>query len=237
MTNPGEQYGAYPPPRPDYGPSYQQPYPPPPSGNAKKGVIAALGTAAGTTIGIVAGILLTIIIIMMFLLHACASAVHDMNKPPGADAPTCTGATCQINGLTITHMDVGFTHDLGSDGFMDTKAQGIYVVVTAHVTNNGTKSHDLNSMYQTLHIGAKQYQADSFANVGASGHWKTSVDLAPGFSDDVTFVFDVPESSVNEISSTSATFTEHTVLNLSSGLGGVFDDEAKPHDANMVLHQ
>src|SRR6516165_1791453 len=58
MTNPGEQYGAYPPPRPDYGPSYQQPYPPPPSGNAKKGVIAALGTAAGTTIGIVAGILL-----------------------------------------------------------------------------------------------------------------------------------------------------------------------------------
>jgi hypothetical protein len=73
--------------------------------------------------------------------------------------------------------------------------------------------------------------------VGASGHWKTSVDLAPGFSDDVTFVFDVPESSVNEISSTSATFTEHTVLNLSGGLGGVFDDEAKPHDANMVLHQ
>ena len=108
------------------------------------------------------------------------------------------------------------------------KVKGIYVVVTAHVTNNGTKSHGLDSMFQKLHIGAKEYQANPFANMGASSQIKTSVYVDPGFSDDVTFVFDVPQSSVSM--GTTSSFTEKTVLDVSGGLGG----EA-PNDVNVVL--
>lgn len=187
----------------------------------KKLVITMVGTAAG--------ILLAMFIVMLFVLHACASAVEDLKKDPGAGAPTVNlGANFDVGGLAVSNMNVQAKYDLGSDGFMDTRAKGIYVVATAHVTNNGTKAHGLDSMFQKLHIGAKEYQANPFADVGTSSHMKTSVYVDPGFSDDVTFIFDVPQSSVSL--GTTASFTEKTVLDVSGGLNG-----EKPNDVNVVL--
>jgi hypothetical protein len=187
----------------------------------KKLVITMVGTAAG--------ILLAIFIVMMFALHACGSAMHELHKDPAADAPTVNlGANFDVSGLAVSNMGVRAKYDLGSDGFMDTRAKGIYVVVTAHVTNNGTKAHGLDSMFQKLHIGAKEYQANPFADVGTSSHMKTSVYVDPGFSDDVTFIFDVPQSSVSL--GTTPSFTEKTVLDVSGGL-----DVETPNDVNVVL--
>jgi hypothetical protein len=186
----------------------------------KKFLIAMGGTAAG--------ILLAIFIVFMFLAHACGSAYEDLKKDPAADAPTVNlGTDFDVGGLAISKLAVHATYDLGGDDFMDTKPKGIYVVVTAHVANNGNKAHGLNSMFQKLHIGAKEYQADPFANVGTRGI-KTSVYVDPGFSDDVTFVFDVPRSSVSI--GTTLSFTEKTVLDVSGGLDG-----EKPPDVNVVL--
>jgi Protein of unknown function (DUF2510)/Domain of unknown function (DUF4352) len=182
-----------------------------------------------TIVGTAGGILLAIFIVLVFVLHACGSAYEDMKKDPSADAPTVNlGTSFDVGGLSVSNMEVKFQHDLGSDGFVDTTAKGIYVVVTAHVTNNGTKAHGLDSMYQKLHIGAKEYQANPFASMGASSHIKTSVYPDPGFSDDVTFIFDVPQSSVS--AGATASFTEKTVLNVSGGLNG-----EKPNEVNVTL--
>jgi hypothetical protein len=182
-----------------------------------------------TMLGSAAGILLAIFIVLMFVLHACASAYEDSKKDPASDAPTVNlGTDFEIGHLAISNMDVKVAHDLGGDGFIDTKAKGIYVIVTAHVTNNGTKAHGLNSMFQKLHIGEKEYEANPFADVGATSPMKTSVDPDPGFSDDVTFVFDVPQFSVT--TGTTASFTEKAVLNVSGGLDG-----DPPNDVNVVL--
>jgi hypothetical protein len=189
--------------------------------NMKKLVITMIGTAAG--------ILLAMFIVMLFFLHACASAMQDLHKDPAADAPTVNlGANFDVGGVAVSNMDVQVKYDLGSDGFMDTKAKGIYVVVTAHVTNKGTQAHGLDSTFQKLHIGAKEYQANPFADMGASTHMKSSVYVDPGFSDDVTFIFDVPQSSVSL--GTTASFTEKTVLDVSGGLDG-----EKPNHVNVVL--
>lgn len=192
-------------------------------GTFKKFAIVTGGTAAG--------ILLVIFIIVAFLAHACGAAARDLNKDSSADAPTVhLGENFNVGGLAVSNMKARLQSDLGSDGFMDKTAKGIYVVITAHVTNNGTKAHGLDSMSQKLLVGQKEYQADSFADVGSSTPMKTSVYLEPGFSDDVTFVFDVPRSSV--IEGTTASFTEKTVLEVSSGLDF---DAPKPKDVKVLL--
>lgn len=192
-------------------------------GTGKKFAIVMGGTTAG--------ILLAIFIVMAFVAHACGAAARDLNKDSSADAPTVhLGENFDVGGLAVSDMKAELQTDLGSDGFMDTKAKGIYVVITAHVTNNGTKAHGLDSMSQKLLIGDKEYQADSFANVGSSRPMKTSVYLEPGFSDDVTFVFDVPRSSVS--TGTTASFTEKTVLDVS---GGLDFDAPKPNDVKVLL--
>jgi hypothetical protein len=56
----------------------------------------------------------------------------------------------------------------------------------------------------------------------------TSVDVDPGFSDDVTFIFDVAQSSVNTWS--TASFSEKIVLNVSGGL-----NDEQPNYVNVVL--
>ncbi|WP_242453800.1 DUF4352 domain-containing protein [Mycolicibacterium sp. P9-64] len=181
-------------------------------------------------VGTAGGILLALFVVLLFVAHACSSAYEDSKKDPAADAQTVKlGTNFDVGGVAVSNMKVKVQHDLGSDGFMNTKAKGIYVVVTAHVTNNGTKAHGLDSMFQKLHVGAKEYQADPFANIGSSSDIKTSVDVDPGFSDDVTFIFDVPESSVSV--GTTASFTEETVLNVSGGLNG-----EQPNDVNVVLN-
>src|SRR5690242_2955834 len=128
------------------------------------------------TVGTAAGILLAIFIAMLFVLHSCGSAVEAMkNRDSPADTPTVNlGENFDVGGLAISNMHVRATDDLGSDGFIDTKAKGIFVVVTAKVTNNGTKAHDLSSMFQKLYVGDREYQANPFADVGTSSHMKTS---------------------------------------------------------------
>src|SRR5262245_49476245 len=115
----------------------------------KRFAIAMGGTAAG--------ILLAIFIVIAFLAHACGAAARDLNKDSAADEPTVSlGEDFDVGGLAVSNMHVHATNDLGSDGFMDTTAKGIFVVVTAHVTNNGNKAHGLDSMFQKLYIGGKE---------------------------------------------------------------------------------
>ena len=52
--------------------------------------------------------------------------------------------------------------------------------------------------------------------------------MDPGFSDDVSFAFDVPEASATRDNTMS--FPEGAVLNLSGGIGG-----PDPNDVNVVL--
>jgi Domain of unknown function (DUF4352) len=202
----------------------------PPTGAPSKGKPGgSLRRLLTTTVGTAGGVLLAIFVVILFVAHACASGYEESKKDPAADAPTVNlGQGFVVGGVAVSNMDVKVQHDLGSDGFMDTKAKGIYVVVTAHVTNNGTKARGLDSMFQKLHIGDKEYDANPFADVGATTPMKTSVDVDPGFSDDVTFIFDVPQTSVN--TGSTASFTEKTVLNVSGGL-----NDEQPNYVNVVL--
>jgi len=187
-----------------------------------------------TMVGAAAGILLAMFLVMGFLLYSCGSSMqHAEQSRAAAEAATPTvqlGQSFDVGGLSVTDMEVRLRHDLGSDGIFDTSAKGIYVVVLAHVTNDGTKARGLDSMYQKLHIGAREYQGNPFANVGAGSSLKTSVYVDPGFSDDVAFIFDVPKSSVSV--GTTGSFTDTAVLDVSAGLVW---DAPKPDHVKVAL--
>lgn len=186
----------------------------------KRWLIGTLATASG--------ILLALFIVAVWILHAVGSAIED-DKNADASIPTVTwskGLTFEIGGLSVSNLHIRSAYDLGGDEFFQSKAKGIFVIATMHVTNNGTESHDMTSLMQKLHIGAKEYHAESFAL--ASTNMKESVDIDPGFSDDVSFAFDVPEASV--VSNNEMSFPEGATLNLSGGIGG-----PDPNDVDVVL--
>lgn len=108
------------------------------------------------------------------------------------------------------------------------EANGIFVIFTAHVTNNGNKRRSLDSLGQKLILGDKEYTADSFADVGSSD-LKTSVDPEPGFSDDISFVFDVPTSLVTDANGESH-WNEKAVLKLST----LDFDAPDPHSIEAI---
>jgi|SRR6476659_3827436 len=183
-------------------------------------VIGTLATAAG--------ILLALFILAVWILHGVGSVIEG-SKDREAHIPTVTwskGQTFEVGGLSVSDLQIRGAYDLGGDEFFQTKAKGIFVVATMHVTNNGTERHDMTSLMQKLHIGAKEYHAESFAL--ANTNMKESVDVDPGFSDDVSFAFDVPEASATRDNTMS--FPEGAVLNLSGGIGG-----PDPNDVNVVL--
>lgn len=183
-------------------------------------VIGTLATAAG--------ILLALFILAVWILHGVGSVIEG-SKDREAHIPTVTwskGQTFEVGGLSVSDLQIRGAYDLGGDEFFQTKAKGIFVVATMHVTNNGTERHDMTSLMQKLHIGAKEYHAESFAL--ANTNMKESVDVDPGFSDDVAFAFDVPEASATRDNTMS--FPEGAVLNLSGGIGG-----PDPNDVNVVL--
>ena len=183
-------------------------------------VIGTLATAAG--------ILLALFILAVWILHGVGSVIEG-SKDREAHIPTVTwskGQTFEVGGLSVSDLQIRGAYDLGGDEFFQTNAKGIFVVATMHVTNNGTERHDMTSLMQKLHIGAKEYHAESFAL--ANTNMKESVDVDPGFSDDVSFAFDVPEASATRDNTMS--FPEGAVLNLSGGIGG-----PDPNDVNVVL--
>ena len=164
-------------------------------------------------------------------LGGLLSAVHG-EKAAKADIPTVAlGNSFDVGGLAVSGMKATTKSDLGSDGIMDTTAKGIYLLITADVTNNDNKAHGLDSTFQKLHIGDKEYSANPFAGIGSVSDIKTSVNLEPGFSDTVTFVFDVPLSTLN---GAGDGFTEKTVLNVSTGPDF---DAPEPREVTVVINK
>ena len=184
-------------------------------------VIGTLATAAG--------ILLALFILAVWILHGVGSVIEG-SKDREAHIPTVTwskGQTFEVGGLSVSDLQIRGAYDLGGDEFFQTKAKGIFVVATRCASpTTAPRAHDMASLVLKLHIGAKEYHAESFAL--ANTNMKESVDVDPGFSDDVSFAFDVPEASATRDNTMS--FPEGAVLNLSGGIGG-----PDPNDVNVVL--
>ena len=69
-------------------------------------------------------------------------------------------------------------------------AKGKYLVVYVNVTNNGSSSNTLLLAQQKLNAGGQTYDADPEANFYLTG--TATVDIAPGATEEVGVVFDVP---------------------------------------------
>jgi len=142
-------------------------------------------------------------------------------KSPEGPLTVDLGATFDVGGLTLSDTEFYQLGDLEALG-QSRPPRGVYIVFFAEVANNGSKGYGLNSAFQKLHIGGKEYQGNPFLGKGSG-----SVYLEPGFAgSEVFFIFDVPTSSMAGRIFAEKTYVEVTSLDL---------DAPRPREVNVRL--
>jgi Domain of unknown function (DUF4352) len=133
-------------------------------------------------------------------LSGCMAAPlwTSMTHKPPPPALVKQGQPIRVDQLTVTVTDMWMLPQIRRNLLTyDPNPGGIWFVVKVHVRNDGTSHEDLLPLSQRLLMGgehdslssAKRYNADMLAS--------EDVSLDPGFEQDATLAFDIPESEVS----------------------------------------
>jgi hypothetical protein len=119
------------------------------------------------------------------------------SKPGSSDTETSTPAAGGGGEVTDGDLAIAFSRTDSGDTItssisdsLEVTAKGMYLVVYFNVTNNGSSSNTLLLAQQKLNAGGQTYDADPEANFYLTG--TATVDIAPGATEEVGVVFDVP---------------------------------------------